>query len=159
MGCNDCEWITFNYLSHSEGSQSQRLKAVDMDHVPSHSAFNPAHVIKDGRGGKAAATSGWDGEGILIQCEPFCPAKSHYLTTLKLLQSLPRPLPSFPINSLPGLMKESCLMKNHHRSSSTHLELTKPLNILDLLTAIHLPMVIWINSVRPMDWYQKSRRV
>ena len=58
MGRIDCEWIPFDYLSHSEGSQSQRLKAIDMDHVPSHSDFNPAHVIKDGRGGSVAATSG-----------------------------------------------------------------------------------------------------
>ena len=33
-----------------------------MDHVPRHSDFNPAHVIKDGRGGFAA---GWDGERSL----------------------------------------------------------------------------------------------
>ena len=58
VGRIDCEWITFNYRSYSEGSQSQRLKAADMDHVLGHSAFNPAHVIKDGRGGRAAATSG-----------------------------------------------------------------------------------------------------
>ena len=36
-----------------------------MDHVPSYSDFNPTHVIKDGRGGFAAATSGWDGERSL----------------------------------------------------------------------------------------------
>ena len=90
MGRIDREWITFDYLSHSEGSQSQHLKAANMDHVPSHSAFNPAHVIKDGRGGSAAATSGWDGEGILTQCEPLCHAKPHYLTTLKLSQTLLR---------------------------------------------------------------------
>ena len=116
-GCIDCEWITL------KGSQSQHLKAADMNHVLSCSAFNPAYVIKDGRGGSAAATSGRDGEGILIKCEPFCHAKPYYLTTLKLSQGLPRLLLSFLINSLTGLMKESCLMKNHHQSPSTHLEL------------------------------------
>jgi len=142
MGCLDCEWITFDYLSYSESSQSQRLKAADMDHVPSHSAFNPAHVIKDGRGGCAATTSGWDGEGVLIQCKSLCHAKHHYLTTMKLLQSLLKLLPGFLINSLAAQMKESFLVKNHHQSCSTHLGLIKPLNILDLLTTIHLPTVI-----------------
>ena len=142
MGCLDCEWITFDYLSYSESSQSQHLKAADMDHVPSHSAFNPAHVIKDGRGGIAAATSRWDGEGVLIQCKSLWHAKYHYLTTLKLLQSLLKLLQSFLISSLEAQMKESCLAKNHHWSFSTHLEPIKPLTILDLLTAIHLPTVI-----------------
>lgn len=142
MGCLDCEWITFDYLSFSEGSQPQHLKAADMDHVPSHSAFNPAHVIKGGGGGGAAATSGWDGEGVLIQCQSLFHSKYRYLTTVKLLQSLLKLWRSFLINSLATQMKKSCLAKNHHLRFFILLESIKPLTTLKPLTVIHLPTVI-----------------
>ena len=151
MGFHDCEWIILAYLSYFEGSWLQCLKGVDMNQIPSHSAFNPAYAIKEQRGVHAAAASGWDGEGILLHCEPFFHAKPHYLTTLKLWQSLEKLLQSFLINSLGAQMKESSFMKNHHQNSSTHLDLIKPSTILNPLIAMHLPMVTWINSAQPMD--------